>query len=96
MSVTKVQQLYALPDFGRALSDYIAKASGGQFMTAWSNDRDCLKMWNKFRLQLHSVFCLWMIMPSQVVQAAPPSEKFPLGNCDAVITQSMHGDQNGK
>ncbi|KAG1789798.1 hypothetical protein EV424DRAFT_1545249 [Suillus variegatus] len=32
-------------------------------------------------------------MPSQVMQAAPPSEKFPMGNCDAVITQSIHGDQ---
>ncbi|KAG2107507.1 uncharacterized protein F5147DRAFT_802703 [Suillus discolor] len=32
-------------------------------------------------------------MPSQVVQAAPPSQTFPLGNCDAVIAQSIHGDQ---
>jgi hypothetical protein len=96
ISVNEVQQLYALPDFGRALSDYIAKASGGQFTTAWSNDRGRLKTWNKFRLQLHSVFRSRMIMPSQVVQAAPPSEKFPLGNCDAVITQSVHGDQSGK
>ncbi|KAG1782103.1 hypothetical protein EV702DRAFT_1177149 [Suillus placidus] len=91
MSLNEIQQLYALPDFGRALSDYIAKASGGQFTTAWSNDRGRLKTWNKFRLQLHSVFRSRMIMPSQVVQAAPPSEKFPLGNCNAVITQ--YGDQ---
>ncbi|KAG1718492.1 hypothetical protein EDB19DRAFT_1899235 [Suillus lakei] len=75
MSLNEVQQLYTLPDFGRALSDYIAKTSDGQFTT------------------LHSVFRLWMIMPSQVVQAAPLSENFPLGNCDAVITQSIHGDQ---
>ncbi|KAG1875796.1 hypothetical protein F4604DRAFT_1680667 [Suillus subluteus] len=32
-------------------------------------------------------------MPSQVVQAAPPSEMFPLGNCDAVIVQSIHGNR---
>ncbi|KAG1809637.1 uncharacterized protein BJ212DRAFT_1279195 [Suillus subaureus] len=31
-------------------------------------------------------------MPSQVVQAAPPSQTFPLGNCDAVIVQLIHGD----
>ncbi|KAG1741973.1 hypothetical protein EDB19DRAFT_1895005 [Suillus lakei] len=93
MSLNEVQQLYTLPDFGRALSDYIAKASDGQFTTVWSCDHGRLKTWNKFRLQLHSVFCSRMIMPSQVVQAAPPSENFPLGNCDAVITQSIHGDQ---
>ncbi|KAG2044004.1 hypothetical protein BDR03DRAFT_930769 [Suillus americanus] len=67
MSLNEIQQLYALPDFGQAFSDYIAKASGGQFTTTWSSD------------------C--------VVQAAPPSEKFPLGNCDAVIAQLIHGDQ---
>ncbi|KAG2085470.1 uncharacterized protein F5147DRAFT_748705 [Suillus discolor] len=93
VSLNEVQQLYALPDFRRALSDYIAKAANGQCTTAWSCNRGRLKTWNKFRLQLHSVFRSWMIMPSQVVQAAPPSEKFPMGNCDAVITQSIHGDQ---
>ncbi|KAG2144761.1 hypothetical protein BD769DRAFT_1597692 [Suillus cothurnatus] len=35
-------------------------------------------------------------MPSQVIQAGPPSQIFPLGNCDAVIVQSSHGDQTGK
>ncbi|KAG2045592.1 hypothetical protein BDR06DRAFT_985748 [Suillus hirtellus] len=79
MSINKVQQLYALPDFGQALPDYIMKVSDGQFTTTWRCNRGCLKMWNKFCLQLHS--------------AAPPSEKFSLGNCDAVIVQSMHGDQ---
>ncbi|KAG1845377.1 hypothetical protein C8R48DRAFT_617186 [Suillus tomentosus] len=93
MSVNEVQQLYALPDFGQALSDYVTKVSDGQFTTTWSCNRGRLKMWNKFRLQLHSVFRSRIIMPSQVVQAAPPSDKFPLGNCDAVIAQSMHGDQ---
>ncbi|KAG1822264.1 hypothetical protein EV424DRAFT_1472203 [Suillus variegatus] len=79
MSLNEAQQLYMLPDFRRALSDYIAKAANSQCTTAWSCDRGRLKTWNKFRLQLHS--------------AAPPSEKFPMGNCDAVITQSIHGDQ---
>ncbi|KAG2353018.1 hypothetical protein BDR07DRAFT_1383625 [Suillus spraguei] len=93
MSLNEIQQLYALPDFGQVFSDYNAKASGGQFTTTWSRDCGCLKMWNKFCLQLHPVFCSWMIIPNQVVQPAPPSEKFPLGNCDAVIMQSIQGDQ---
>ncbi|KAG2128056.1 uncharacterized protein EDB93DRAFT_1243610 [Suillus bovinus] len=73
---------------------YIAKAANGQCTTAWNCDSGCLKTWNKFQLQLHSIFCSQMIMPSQVVQAAPPSGKFPMGNCDAMITQSIHGDQS--
>ncbi|KAG1784969.1 uncharacterized protein HD556DRAFT_1314634 [Suillus plorans] len=93
MSINEVQQLYVLPDFGQALSDYIAKASNGQPLASWSSGHGRVKTWNKFRLQLHSVFCSRLIMPSQVVQAAPPSQTFPLGNCDAVVAQSVHGDR---
>jgi len=96
MSINEVQQLYTLPDFGRLLSDYIAKASNGQPATSWSCDRGRVKTWNKFRLQLRSVFRSRLIMPSQVIQAGPPSQIFPLGNCDAVIVQSSHADQTGK
>ncbi|KAG2046197.1 hypothetical protein BDR06DRAFT_985667 [Suillus hirtellus] len=88
-----VTQLYVLPDFGQALSDYIAKASNGQPLASWSSGHGHVKTWNKFRLQLHSVFCSQLIMPSQVIQAAPPSQTFPLGNCDAVVAQSIHGDR---
>ncbi|KAG1800667.1 hypothetical protein EV424DRAFT_1352065 [Suillus variegatus] len=90
--IAPVQQLYVLPDFGQALSDYITKASNGQPLASWSSGHGRVRTWNKFRLQLHSVFHLRLIMPSQVVQAAPPSQTFPLGNCDAVVAQSIHGD----
>ncbi|KAG1797206.1 uncharacterized protein BJ212DRAFT_1450508 [Suillus subaureus] len=93
MSINEVQQLYTLPDFGRLLSDYVTKASNGQPATSWSCDHGHVKTWNKFQLQLHSVFCSQLIMPSQVIQASPPSQIFPLGNCDAVIMQSSHGNQ---
>jgi hypothetical protein len=96
MSINEVQQLYTLPDFGRLLSDYIAKASNGQPAMSWSCDRGHVKTWNKFQLQLHSVFRSHLIMPSQVIQAGLPSQIFPLGNCDAVIMQSSHADQTGK
>lgn len=96
MSINEVQQLYVLPDFGQALSDYIAKASNGQPLASWSSGHGRVRTWNKFRLQLHSVFRSRLIMPSQVVQAAPPSQTFPLGNCDAVVAQSIHGDWTGK
>ncbi|KAG2136941.1 uncharacterized protein EDB93DRAFT_1242301 [Suillus bovinus] len=64
-----------------------AKMSINEVQQLYICDRGCVKTWNKFRLQLHSVFHLWLIMPSQVIQAAPPSQTFPLGNYDAVIMQ---------
>ncbi|KAG1816369.1 uncharacterized protein BJ212DRAFT_1446931 [Suillus subaureus] len=71
----------------------INEASNGQPAMSWSCDHGCVKTLNKFQLQLHSIFHSRLIMPSQVIQASPPSQIFPLGNCDAVIVQSSHGDQ---
>ncbi|KAG2097743.1 uncharacterized protein F5147DRAFT_747441 [Suillus discolor] len=61
MSLNEIQQLYALPDFGQALPDYIMKASTSQFTTAWSNDYGCLKTWNK---TVSSINCDAVIMQS--------------------------------
>ncbi|KAG1730410.1 uncharacterized protein EDB91DRAFT_1239099 [Suillus paluster] len=44
---------------------------------------------NKFQLQLHSAFQQWLIMPSRVVQAYPPSDIFPFGNCDTALIDTM-------
>ena len=46
---------------------------------------DHISLWYKCRVQLHSIFRPSMIMPSQVVQARPPSSDFPHGCCDAVL-----------
>ncbi|KAG1753656.1 uncharacterized protein EDB91DRAFT_1234095 [Suillus paluster] len=48
---------------------------------------DFVRTWNKFRLQLLSTFQSRVVMLSQIVQAFPPSDTFPLGNCDAVLMQ---------
>ncbi|KAG2124381.1 hypothetical protein DEU56DRAFT_873315 [Suillus clintonianus] len=58
LSITDLQSLYSLPDFGTLLSTFKSR----------------------------------VMMPSQIVQAFPPSDTFPLGNCDAVLVQLPAND----
>ncbi|KAI6104851.1 hypothetical protein EDD16DRAFT_1736785 [Pisolithus croceorrhizus] len=72
---------YNLPDFPLLLWNYIDGIPG---------DHRCLggrllKGWTKFRLQLRSHHRPSNIIPSQQVQALPPSTEHPLGKCDAVL-----------
>ncbi|KAG1884265.1 hypothetical protein F4604DRAFT_1978027 [Suillus subluteus] len=53
-----------------------------------------LKVWYKFRLQLHSDLCPHLVMPSQQVQAYPPSEAYPLGNCDVVLLRMQNDSEH--
>ncbi|KAG2352440.1 hypothetical protein BDR07DRAFT_1384263 [Suillus spraguei] len=53
-----------------------------------------IKIWSKFRIQLHSTFRPSIIMPSQAVQAEPPSDTFPSGNCDAIFLDTDQGANN--
>ncbi|KAG1828797.1 hypothetical protein EV424DRAFT_1470990 [Suillus variegatus] len=50
-----------------------------------------LNVWNKFCIQLHLTLHPHLVMPSQQVQAYPPSTNYPRGNCDAVLLQ-MHSE----
>ena len=52
---------------------------------------NCIALWNKFRIQLHSTFCPSKLLPSQVVQTKPPSEDFPYGCCDVVLISPPDG-----
>ncbi|KAG2043192.1 hypothetical protein BDR03DRAFT_829170, partial [Suillus americanus] len=80
-SSTFLAQLYHLPDFTNQLCSFIEHVNGSEshFQTR------LLKVWNKFSLQLHPDLCPRLVMPSQQVQAYPPSEAYPLGNCDIVL-----------
>ncbi|KAG1742146.1 hypothetical protein EDB19DRAFT_1894975 [Suillus lakei] len=81
---------YKLSNFNCALADFIAQSSSssGEHVQ-WDPRYGCYQAWNKFRLQLHSAFQRCVIMPSRVVQAYPPSDTFPFGNCDAVLIDAM-------
>ncbi|KAG2045899.1 hypothetical protein BDR06DRAFT_900040 [Suillus hirtellus] len=58
----------------------------------WDGKYGCLSTWNKFRLQLRSAFQPQIIIPSRVIQAYPPGEDFPFGNCDTVLIETMRDD----
>ncbi|KAG1717844.1 hypothetical protein EDB19DRAFT_1863760 [Suillus lakei] len=90
LTLAEIPMKYALPDFYRALADFIARSStsSGEH-TRWDPKYGHYHAWNKFRLQLHSAFQQRLIMPSRVVQAYPPSDKFPFGNCDTVLIDAM-------
>ncbi|KAG1800872.1 uncharacterized protein HD556DRAFT_1430227 [Suillus plorans] len=77
-----------LPDFPLKLRSFIESVNP---MLATRFQNRLLNVWNKFRIQLHSMLCPRLVMPSQQVQAYPPSTNYPRGNCDAVLLQ-MHSE----
>ncbi|KAG1870896.1 hypothetical protein F4604DRAFT_2017171 [Suillus subluteus] len=90
LSPTEIFAKYALPDFDCMLADFITRSSTSSGKhTRWNPRYGRYQAWNKFRLQLHSAFQQHVIMPSRVVQAYPPSNNFPLGNCDTVLIDAM-------
>ncbi|KAG2359553.1 hypothetical protein BDR07DRAFT_1452327 [Suillus spraguei] len=85
LSWPDVMHMYGLPDLHQKVTEYV----------------QCLaiKVWSKFCIQLHSTFRPSIIMPiwymtSQAVQAEPPSDAFPSGNCDAIFLDMDQGANN--
>ncbi|KAG1870313.1 hypothetical protein F4604DRAFT_1881252 [Suillus subluteus] len=92
LSPTDIHSAYSLIDFDQALSQFIGHFSfSTSEHTRWDHRYGRFSTWKKFRLQLHSAIQPRLIMPSRVVQAYPPGESFPLGNCDNVLV-NITGD----
>ncbi|KAH7921465.1 hypothetical protein BV22DRAFT_1107182 [Leucogyrophana mollusca] len=94
MTVSEIEEKYQIEDFRTALGDYIddhANANPREF-NHWNPNHGYLRVWYKFRIQLRSVLKPRSIMPSQLVQAYPPSGAFPRGNCDAVLVQGLQSN----
>ncbi|KAI6159156.1 hypothetical protein EDD17DRAFT_1779017 [Pisolithus thermaeus] len=94
LNVCDVANIYALPDFATRLVEYISRCTGSMTPHLVLESFDEVVVWHKFRMQQYSTFGPSVIMPSQVVQALPPSPDFLLGNCDAILLntheQSLH------
>ncbi|KAH7904286.1 hypothetical protein BJ138DRAFT_1239251, partial [Hygrophoropsis aurantiaca] len=89
VSIATIESIYNIPDIGRELNQYILRcAEGTHDDSLWSHEHGRFNTWHKFRLQLHSSFRAHVIMPSQVIQAVPPSDSRAGGICDAVIVDS--------
>ncbi|KAG1738109.1 uncharacterized protein EDB91DRAFT_1082869 [Suillus paluster] len=97
LSLAEICTKYALPDFDHALTDFIRCSSlTSSEHTRWDPKYGRFQVWNKFRLQLHLAFQPRVIMPSRVVQVYPPSNNFPLGNCDTILIDGPGIDSNTK
>lgn len=63
-------------------------------MGGWDIDESVLT-WNKFCIQLYSSFGGQYVDKSQIIQAYPPSEEYPLGHCNAVLLHCGDSDMFG-
>ncbi|KIO11448.1 hypothetical protein M404DRAFT_126753 [Pisolithus tinctorius Marx 270] len=94
LRIVDIGDIYMLPDFTTRLEEYILQCTGGSTSHSIFQSFNEIMVWHKFCIQRYSVSRPSTIMPSQVVQAQPPSTSFPLGNCDAVLLnvdgQSQH------
>ncbi|KAG1891770.1 uncharacterized protein F5891DRAFT_1197466 [Suillus fuscotomentosus] len=81
LSPSEIRRKYAVLDFDRALANFICRSS----VSSGEHSR-----WDP----KYGRFQPRVIMPSRVVQAYPPSDDFPLGNCDTVLIDAM--GTNGK
>ncbi|KAG1893228.1 uncharacterized protein F5891DRAFT_1131356 [Suillus fuscotomentosus] len=86
LTIVELQTLYDLVDFSQALYHYFTINYHGDLNM--HSSRILLNAWFKFRIQLHSAFHERTIMPSQLLQAEPPSSEFSYGRCDTVLVQN--------
>lgn len=91
-SLQSVSARYHLPDFELHYRNFFnSHTQDAQLIRAF----DSFAVWDKFRVQLLSTFRPSLILPSQVVQAKPPAEDFPLGCCDVVLVSPREAGGNG-
>ncbi|KAH7913503.1 hypothetical protein BJ138DRAFT_1220593 [Hygrophoropsis aurantiaca] len=79
-----VNEIYRLPFFEDHLIAYVSTLTNLPMM----QENLHFHVWNTFRLQLRSNFQQRKVMPSQLVQAHPPTQDYPFGNCDTLLLQS--------
>ncbi|KAI9573719.1 hypothetical protein HD554DRAFT_2013079 [Boletus coccyginus] len=94
LSLVETCGMYALPDLIIKLWEYIVHCAGVNYAQQILQTFSMVKVWYKFHVQQQSTSPSSTILPSQAIQAKPPSVHFPLGYCDAVLLntdgQSKH------
>ena len=88
---------FHLPDLWPALGDFCTAQSYGQRLGRRYSSPDCvlpfehLNIWTNFCLQQHSVQDPCIISPHQTVQAMPPTDNLPNGQCNMVLVHNNNG-----
>jgi len=80
--------LYNLPDFSECYGEYLKHFVSPSNLSCIWHSFNHFFLYHKLRMQLRSTFHPSMVMPSQVVQAKPPSNEYPYRCCDAVLISS--------
>lgn len=87
-SLESVAAHYHLPNFELHYQNFLHAHIQDPQLLLKLHAFDRFAIWEKFCVQLLSTFCPSLILPSQVVQAKPPAQDFPLGCCDTVLISS--------
>ncbi|KAG9317047.1 hypothetical protein JVU11DRAFT_1233 [Chiua virens] len=77
--------LYNLLDFCKCYDQYLKQFVSPSNISRIRHSFDDFFLHHKLCMQLQSTFQPLMIMPSQTVQAKPPSNEYPDRCCDAVL-----------
>lgn len=91
LSMSDLQSLYAIPEYPEVFHLYSVH-NGCAHPADLLARHLVFDIWYKFRIQLYSTFHASRVMPSQLVQAALPSNDYPSGNCDAVLINERQWD----
>jgi Plavaka transposase len=94
LSVDEAMKKFNLPDLRCALADFLVQSNyedsiviGGRRMAAVDTQLpfDELQIWIKVQLQNHSYYAPYNILPSQTVNASPPSGTWTSGRSDIIL-----------
>ena len=96
ISIGEAARMYTLLDLWPALGDFARRLSHRQHHGCWISrgcpnvgfDRICI--WYRFKVQLCSAHDELIVEPVQTVQALPPSQEYPHGKCDTVMSLQGH------
>ncbi|KAI6166406.1 hypothetical protein EDD17DRAFT_1753251 [Pisolithus thermaeus] len=94
LEIADISNLYALPDLTTRLNEYVARHRESTTSSPTPQVFDEIAVWYKFCIQQYLTCRPSVIMPSQVVQAQPPSSDFPFGNCDIVLLNANGQSQD--
>jgi len=99
MRVNKIADKYRLPDLRASLTDFLSRKAQNKGVlhtlngARWASTTsplpfEYLQVWFKLRIQQTDYYNSGNVLHAQVVNAAPPSSTWPMGQYDSVIVNT--------